>query len=146
MKSILSLILPSNPNGSANRRFLKGSRKGFGFAFGQPAILGDAGAETGLQGLLPDDVQTAITADAGTVTQRCVKFSGRTAATAATIPSPDGELRELLIQNANTSSGIVTVATDPVTTIGGAHVAPAAIAINTPARFLSNGTVWTRVG
>jgi hypothetical protein len=138
---ILSLILPEN----SVWRFLRKGRKGIGFNAGALVTRSAAGTEVGISNLAPGDLQTAITADAGTVTKRAVVFSGRTAATAATIPHPSGEIRELLIMNANTSSGIVTVATNPVTTILGAHVAPAAIAINTPARFLSNGTSWYRV-
>lgn len=145
MKSILSLILPDNENSSISKRFLKAGRKAIGFHDQQLVTANADGTEQGFGCLTADDIQTAITTDAQTVTKRCVKFSGRTGATVATIPSPDGELRELLIQNANTSSGALTVATDPVTTIGGAQASPGVIAINTPARFLSNGTVWTRV-
>lgn len=145
MKSLLSLILPANPLRDAVKRYLKTGRKAIGFQDYQLVVMSPGGRDQGISCLTADDIQTAITTDAQTVTKRCVTFSGRTAATAATIPSPTGELRELLIQNANTSSGAVTVATSPVTTIGGAQASPGVIAINTPARFLSNGTVWTRV-
>lgn len=91
---------------------------------------------------------TLAAGDAAVVSKRLTVFSGRTAATAATIPAASGDLRELFIQNANTSSGAVTV-TSPSTNIYAAGSASAAatnvIAIATCARFLSDGTNWYRV-
>ncbi len=87
-------------------------------------------------------------ADAHVVAKRLTVFSGRTAATAATIPAASGDLRELTIQNANTSSGAVTL-TAPTASIYAAGSATAAstnvIAIATCATFRSDGTSWYRV-
>lgn len=100
----------------------------------------------GILGLLSADVAMAA-GDAAVVSKRLTVFSGRTAATAATIPAASGALRELIIQNANTSSGAVTV-TSPSTNIYAAGSASAAatnvIAIATTVRFLSDGTSWFR--
>jgi hypothetical protein len=100
-----------------------------------------------INGLSTSDVVLAA-GDAAVVNTRLVVFSGRTAATAATIPAASGVLRELIIQNANTSSGAVTV-TSPSTNIYASGSASASatnvIAINTVARFLSDGTNWYRV-
>jgi hypothetical protein len=85
--------------------------------------------------------------DAAVVATRLVIFSGRTAATAATIPAASGVLRDIIIQNANTSSGAVTV-TSPSTNIYTSSSASASatsvIAIATTARYLSDGTNWYR--
>jgi hypothetical protein len=93
-----------------------------------------------------------VVAGAGTgyaVTTRLTIFSDRTAATAATLPAASGVLREVLVQNANTGSGAVTL-TSPSTNIFASGSASASatnvVAINTTARFLSNGTSWYRVG
>lgn len=145
MRSLLSLILPDNEGISISRRYLKGDRKAIGFQDKQLVVAKPDGTEQGVNCLTADDIQANITTDAQTITKRAVIFSGRTGATAATAPSPSGEIRELLVMNANTSSGVVTLATNPVTTFLGAHATPAAITINTPARFLSNGTNWYRV-
>jgi hypothetical protein len=146
MKSILSLILPDNEGKTISRRYLKEGRKAIGFQDKQLVTALTSGVEQGINAITADDLSANITTDAGTVSKRVTIFSGRTAATAATIPSPSGELRELLIMNANTSSGAVTLATNPVTTAYGAHASPLVVAINTPARFLSNGSNWYRVG
>jgi len=101
----------------------------------------------GVLGLLSGEV-TLAAGNAAVVAGRLTVFSGRTAATAATIPAASGNLRELIIQNANTSSGAVTV-TSPSTNIYAAGSASAAatnvIAVATCARFLSDGTNWYRV-
>jgi len=101
----------------------------------------------GILGLNSAEVDLAA-GDAKVVAKRLTVFSGRTAATAATIPAASGDLRELTIQNANTSSGAVTV-TSPSTNIYAAGSASAAatnvIAIATCATFLSDGTNWYRV-
>lgn len=148
MRSLLSLILPDNEGNTVSRRYLKAGRKAIGFQDLQLVVANPAGLEQGIQCLTADDIQANITTDAQAVTKRFVIFSGRTAATAATIPAATGELRELIIQNANTSSGAVTV-TSPATNIFGSASATATatsvIAINTTARFLSNGTNWYRV-
>lgn len=110
------------------------------------------GVEVGLRlngvlGLLPSEA-TLAAGDAAVISTRLTVFSGRTAATAATIPAASGNLRELRIQNANTSSGAVTV-TSPSTNIRAAGSASASatnvIAIATCATFLSDGTNWYRV-
>jgi hypothetical protein len=100
-----------------------------------------AGIEQGYGSLTADDIQTAITTDAQPITKRCVTFSGRTTATTATLPSPSGELREVIIVNANASAGSVTVATSPVTAILGS----ASVTFGTSGRFLSSGINWYRV-
>lgn len=141
MKTILSLILPDNEDSSISKRFLKGGRKAIGFHDQQLVTVNASGIEQGYGSLTADDIQTAITTDDQLITKRCVTFSGRTAATVAKIPSPSGELRELLIVNANTSSGNVTVSTNPLTTINGSAV----VNVTTSGRFLSNGTNWYRV-
>lgn len=91
---------------------------------------------------------TMAAGDAAVISKRLTVFSGRTAATAATIPAASGDIRELRIQNANTSSGAVTV-TAPTASIYAAGSATAAstnvIAIATCATFLSDGTSWYRV-
>lgn len=101
----------------------------------------------GILGLGSAEV-TLAAADAAVVSKKLTVFSGRTAATAATIPAASGDLRMLIIQNANTSSGAVTV-TSPSTNIYAAGSASAAatnvIAIATCATFLSDGTNWHRV-
>lgn len=98
-------------------------------------------------GILPADVTMAAGA-AAVVSTRLTVFSGRTATTAATIPAATGDLRELVIQNANTSSGAVTV-TAPTASIYAAGSASASatdvIAIATCARYWSDGTSWYRV-
>lgn len=100
-------------------------------------------------GLAPTGDVVAGAGDAAAVTTRLTIFSGRTAATAATLPAASGVLREVLVQNANTSSGAVTL-TSPSTNIFASGSASASatnvVAINTTARFLSNGTSWYRVG
>ncbi len=97
-------------------------------------------------GLLSGDV-TMAAGNAAVVSTRLTVFSGRTAATAATIPAATGDIRELIIQNANTSSGAVTV-TAPTASIFAAGAATASatdvIAIATAVRYLSDGTSWYR--
>jgi hypothetical protein len=99
-----------------------------------------------INGLSATDVVLAA-GDAAVVATRLVIFSGRTAATAATIPAASGVLRDIIIQNANTSSGAVTV-TSPSTNIYTSASASASnqsvIAVATTARYLSDGTNWYR--
>lgn len=148
MKRLLSLILPDNEGITVSRRYLLAGRKALGFQDKQLVVASPDGLEQGVNCLTVDDIQANITTDSQAVTKRFVIFSGRTAATAATIPAATAELRELIIQNANTSSGAVTV-TSPATNIFGSASAIATptsvIAVNTTARFLSNGTNWYRV-
>ena len=99
-----------------------------------------------INGLSATDVVLAA-GDATVVATRLVIFSGRTAATAATIPAASGVLRDLIIQNANTSSGAVTVTSPSANIYTSASATPAAtsvIAIATTARYLSDGTNWYR--
>jgi len=100
-------------------------------------------------GLAPTGDIVALAGDAAVVATRLTVFSGRTTATAATLPAASGVLREVIVQNANTSSGAVTL-TSPSTNIFSSASASASatsvVAINTNARFLSNGTNWYRVG
>lgn len=94
------------------------------------------------------DVAANVTTDAQAVTTRMTVFSGRTAATAATIPDATGSLRELFIMNTNTSSGAVTLtspATNMFSAANASAVATCVVAINTTVRLLSNGTNWYRV-
>jgi hypothetical protein len=99
-------------------------------------------------GLAPTGDIVALAGDAAVVATRLTVFSGRTTATAATLPAASGVLREVIVQNANTSSGAVTL-TSPSTNIFSSASASASatsvVAINTNARFLSNGTNWYRV-
>jgi hypothetical protein len=148
MKSILSLILPSNPLLEASKRYLKAGRKGIGFQDNQLITFDSDGRDQGYGCLTEDDIQENITTNLSAVTKRFVIFSGNTGAIAADIPAPSGELRELIIQNANTSSGAVTVSSSASNIFGSASAtvsATSVIAIDTTARFLSNGTYWYRV-
>jgi hypothetical protein len=147
MKSLLSLILPSNPSGSASRRFLKGGRKAFAFAFGQPAVLGDDGSERGLQGLLPDDTVT----DSGTtvnLTSR-VTYLTSTSTVTANLPLVAGELREIIVIKNGANAATVTKASADSSNIilSAAAVAGStnSVATATAGRFLSDGTYWYRV-
>lgn len=99
-----------------------------------------------INGLSASDVVLAA-GDAAVVATRLVIFSGRTAATAATIPAASGVLRDIILQNANTSSGAVTVTSPSANIYTSASATPAAtsvIAIGTTARYLSDGTNWYR--
>lgn len=99
-----------------------------------------------INGLSATDVVLAA-GDAAVVATRLVIFSGRTAATAATIPAASGVLRDLIIQNANTSSGAVTVtspSTNIYTSASASASATSVIAVATTARYLSDGTNWYR--
>ena len=99
-----------------------------------------------INGLSASDVVLAA-GDAAVVATRLVIFSGRTAATAATIPAASGVLRDIIIQNANTSAGIVTVTSPSANIYASASATPSAtnaIAINSIARYLSDGTSWYR--
>ena len=99
-----------------------------------------------INGLSASDVVLAA-GDAAVVATRLVIFSGRTAATAATIPAASGVLRDLIIQNANTSSGAVTVtspSTNIYTSASASASATSVIAVATTARYLSDGTNWYR--
>ena len=150
MKSILSLILPDNEDGSISKRFLKAGRKAIGFHDQQLVTANSAGTEQGFGCLTADDIQTSHTgAGPVTLTKRFIICSGYTAgAVVVNIPVPTGELRELIIQNANTVSGALTVTAATATIFSSASATVAAnvtVAINTTARFLSNGTNWYRV-
>jgi hypothetical protein len=142
MKTLLSLILPEN----STFRYLKNGRKGIGFRDGTLITRDSDGVEVGVTGLAVADVTMAAGNNA-VIAKRLTIFSGRTAATAATIPAASGPVRDLIIQNANTSSGAVTV-TSPATNIYSSASASATsthvIAIATTARFLSDGTSWFR--
>lgn len=148
MKRLLSLVLPENADGTGNFRYGKAGHMHFGFLGSAPVVRTSDGVTTGIAHLATGDVGSNITTTSQAVSTRLTIFSGRTAATAATIPAASGTLRELIIQNANTSSGAVTV-TSPSTNIFGAASASATatsvIAIATVARFLSDGTSWYRV-
>jgi hypothetical protein len=99
-----------------------------------------------INGLSAADVVLAA-GDAAVVATRLVIFSGRTAATAATLPAASGVLRDIILQNANTSSGAVTVTSPSANIYTSASATPAAtsvIAIATTARYLSDGTNWYR--
>lgn len=148
MKSILSLILPGNPTDNANRRFLKGGRKAFAFAFGQPAFLGEDGSELGLNGLIPSDTQTDSTVTVA-LTKR-VNYLTHTAATVtATLPLVSGELREIIVIKNGASGVTVTKATADASNIilsaASAAGSTNTVATATSARYLSNGTNWYRV-
>ena len=98
-----------------------------------------------INGLSSADVVLAA-GDGAVVATRLVIFSGRTA-TAATIPAASGVLRDIILQNANTSSGAVTVTSPSANIYTSASATPAAtsvIAIATTARYLSDGTNWYR--
>lgn len=147
MKSLLNLILPENPSDSASRRYLKGGRKAFAFAFGQPAILGDSGSERGLLGLLPDDAQTDSTATVA-LTKR-VNYLTHTAGTVtATLPPVSGELREIIvIKNGANGVTVTKASADAANIILSAAAAAGStntVATATAARYLSNGTNWFR--
>jgi len=99
-----------------------------------------------INGLSTNDVVLGA-GDAAVVATRLVIFSGRTAATAATIPAASGVLRDIIIQNANTSSGAVTVtspSTNIYTSASASASATSVIAVATTARYLSDGTNWYR--
>ena len=148
MKSILSLILPDNEGRTVSKRFLKGGRKGIGFQDRQLVVTRPGGYEQGVNCLMADDIQANITTDAQTMSKRFVILSGRTAATTLYIPAPTGELRELIIQNANTSLGVVAITAATATIFSGSSATVAlstSLAINTSCRLLSNGTNWYRV-
>ena len=96
-----------------------------------------------INGLSATDVVLAA-GDAAVVATRLVIFSGRTA---ATIPAASGVIRDLIIQNANTLSGAVTVtspSTNIYTSASASASATSVIAIATTARYLSDGTNWYR--
>jgi hypothetical protein len=147
MKSLLSLILPSNPNGSASRRFLKGGRKAFGFAFGQPAILGDDGSERGLVTPLPADTTTDATTTVALTTR--VTYLTATSTVTATLPLVAGELREIIvIKNGAAAATVTKASADSANIILSAAAAAGStnsVATATSGRFLSDGTNWYRV-
>ena len=148
MKSLLSLILPSNPNGSANRRFLKGSRKGLGFAYGQLAMLGDDGSERGVVAPLPADTTTDSTATVALTTR--VNYLTHAAGTVtATLPSVSGELREIIvIKNGANGVTVTKASADSANIILSAAAAAGStntVATATSGRYLSDGTNWYRV-
>lgn len=140
---ILSLVLPEE----STWRFLNGARKAIGFVGGVLVTRHHDGTTVGVSDLTADEA-TLAAGTAAVVSTRFTLFSGRTAATVATIPAASGSLRHLIIQNANTSSGALTV-TSPSTNIYTAASASASataiIAIATVATFLSDGTNWYRV-
>lgn len=99
-----------------------------------------------INGVSSGDVVLAA-GDAAVVATRLVIFSGRTAATAATIPAASGVLRDIILQNANTSSGAVTVTSPSANIYTSSSATPAStsvIAVATTARYLSDGTNWYR--
>ena len=147
MKSLFSLILPGNASQSASRRYLKGGRKGFAFAYGQPAVLGDDGSERGLQGLLPTDSKTDAT-NAVALNKR-VNYLTHTAGTVtATLPSVSGELREIFVIKNGANGVTVTKASADASNIILSAAAAAGstntVATATSARYLSDGTYWYR--
>lgn len=148
MKSLLSLILPGNPEQSASRRYLKGGRKAFGFAFGQPAILGDDDSERGLQGLLPDDAQTATGATA-TLSKRVNYLTHAAAVVEAALPPVAGELREIVVIKNGANAVNVNINSGDTGNICLSAAAAATtkfvVAAATAGRFLSDGTNWYRV-
>jgi len=146
---LFSLQLPENADGTGLFRWRKKGAKRIGFLGSALCIQSSDGTTVGISDFATGDVAPSnITTTSQAVSTRFVIFSGRTAATAATIPAATGTLRELIIQNANTSSGAVTV-TSPAANIFSAASASASatnvIAVTTVARFLSNGTSWYRV-
>lgn len=148
MKSLLSLVLPANPRDNANRRFLKGGRKAYAFAFGQPAILGDDGSERGICSLLPTDDQTNSTA-AVALTKRVNYLTYTVGTVTATLPPVAGELREIMvIKNGAQKVEVKKAAADASNIILSAG-SPAGDANDvltaTAARYLSDGTNWYRV-
>lgn len=140
---LLSLILPED----STWRYLRKGRKAIGFTGGNLVTRTAEGVEVGVTSLTADEDNMAA-GDAEVINTRLTVFSGRTAATAATIPAATGDLRELIIMNANTSSGAVTI-TAPSASIYDAGSATASatdvIAVADCARYLSNGTSWFRV-
>lgn len=148
MKSLVSLILPSNPDISASRRYLKNGRKAFAFAFGQPAILGDDGSERGLQGLLPTDAQSDSTATV-TLDKRVNYLSHAAATVEAELPPVDGELREVVVIKNGANDVNVNINSADTGNICLSASAAAAnkfvVATATAGKFLSDGTYWYRV-
>jgi hypothetical protein len=140
---LLSLVLPEN----SIWRYLRKGRKAIGFVGGTLVTREADGTTTGVSDLTATEATVALGTGVALAT-RFSLFSGRTAATAATIPAASGSLRHLIIQNANTSSGAVTI-TSPSTNIytaaSASASATAVIAIATVATFLSDGTNWYRV-
>lgn len=149
MKSFLSLVLPANPRDNANRRFLKGGRKAYAFAFGQPAILGDDGSERGICSLLPTDDQTDSTQTVQ-LTKRLNYLTHSAIGTViAYLPPVAGELREIIVIKNGTYGVTVTKATTDAANIIFSAAAAAGstntVATATAARYLSDGTNWYRV-
>jgi len=144
MKSILSLILPDNRGTNISRRYLKNGRKAIGFQDRQLVVASPSGVENGIQSITADDLQefTGVTA---TITRRVNRFSTQTATTAvtATLPAVNGELREVIIINANTST--TTLAVTGGTILGASTTVPDRITSGFTAHFLSNGTSWYRI-
>lgn len=142
MKSLLSLILPSNPSDNASRRYLKNGRKAFAFSFGQPAVLSDDGTERGLQGLLPADVDADV-ANAATITTRLSIASGTTPT--ITLPAVDGELREVILLNGASGNCTLDTAGSVKIFTGTADADTLVIATAKAVRLLSDGTRWYHV-
>jgi len=146
---LFSLQLPENADGNGLWRWRKKGHKRIGFLGSALVTQNSDGTTTGVSDFATGDVASAnITTTSQAISTRFVIFSGRTAATAATIPAASGTLRELIIQNVNSSSGAVTI-TSPSTNIFSTANASAqatnVIAITTVARYLSDGTSWFRV-
>ena len=99
---------------------------------------------SGYGGVLSTDVGTPITTDAQTIASRLTVFSGRSTATAATLPAAAGTLRNVIIVNTNTGTGIITVSSGGGIT-GNAAIPIPATGVCSSAQFLSNGTIWYRV-
>ena len=149
MKSILALILPGNPTSNANRRYMKDGRRGFGFSYGLPAILGDADAETGLSTLLPDDAVTISTTPA-TLTKRMNYLTHAAATQVVYLPIVSGAVRDVwIIKNGANGATVNISASDSgnILKSGGAVAGTSAtVATTATARFMSDGTSWYRVG
>lgn len=147
MKSLLSLILPSNPTDNANRRYLKNGRKAYAFAFGQPAVLGEDGTEIGLQGLLPADAKTDSTATVA-LNKRVNYLTHAAGTVTATLPLVSGDLREIIVIKNGANGVTVTKASADASNIILSAAAAAGstntVATATAARYLSDGTNWYR--
>jgi hypothetical protein len=144
MKSILSLILPDNRGTNISRRYLKNGRKAIGFQDRQLVVASPSGVENGIQAITADDLQE-FTGTSATVVRRVNRFSGQAgSAVTATIPAPSGELRELIIMNANSNAGSAVTLSGGGTIIG-ALASPGVVANNVSAHLLSNGTSWYRI-
>lgn len=145
---LLSLILPGNPTDNVSRRYLKDGQRGFGFAYGQPAMLADDGVELGINVPLPADVQTDSTATVA-LTKRVNYLTHAAGTVTATLPSVSGSLREIIVIKNGANGVTVTKASADASNIILSAAAAAGstntVATATVGRYLSDGTNWYRV-